>query len=263
MSVTTTKVQCKYCNSEDVIRYGSFKNIQRWWCKACQRKFAGNDALPGMKVADCQIGLAVGAYYDGLPIIGITREIFKKFGIFVSGSSVYKWVNKYSRMAIDETRYDHPEVGDTWVAHKTQIKIGGVGYWCVDLIDFGTRFLIATVVFDNFNDLAINQLIESAVDRVRKLPKNLIILGDGWLSKLISLKYRSYNKNIYVTILEGEKYSEFIELFRCYFKMRNRVLSKLKKKEHLKIIVDGCIVHYNYRRVHESLGRTPAEEAGI
>ena len=48
MSVEYTEVRCKYCDSNNVIRYGHFKDSQGWWCKVCHRKFADDDALPGM-----------------------------------------------------------------------------------------------------------------------------------------------------------------------------------------------------------------------
>jgi transposase-like protein len=264
LNITVSEVKCKYCNSRNVIKYGRFKNIQRWWCKDCQRKFAGNNALPGMKVAVNQIGPAVGAYFDGLTLMGITREIVKKYGLYVSNSTIFEWVDRFAQMGTNDSRSYNPRVGNIWIASEAKVRIVNTDYWCIDFIDFTTKFLIATVIFDNFSDSAISKLIESARDRVGKMPKNIIVLGDSLLCNVIYLRCCSYNKNIQITFLEAEHYSEFTSIFKGPFAIRNKVLAKLKKKEHVKTIMDGWVVHYNYRRVHESLdGKTPAEKAGI
>ena len=31
-------VICKYCGEDGVVKYGSYKGVQRYWCKICQRK---------------------------------------------------------------------------------------------------------------------------------------------------------------------------------------------------------------------------------
>jgi transposase-like protein len=37
---TTTKtIICKNCGSEAVVKFGSYKGVPRYWCKACKRKF--------------------------------------------------------------------------------------------------------------------------------------------------------------------------------------------------------------------------------
>ena len=39
---------CKYCQSPNVIRFGTYKGIQRYYCKDCKRKFV-LDTLPKAK----------------------------------------------------------------------------------------------------------------------------------------------------------------------------------------------------------------------
>lgn len=42
------QINCKYCQSENTIKYGLFEGKQRYWCKDCERKFVP-DTLPKMK----------------------------------------------------------------------------------------------------------------------------------------------------------------------------------------------------------------------
>lgn len=36
----TSKTDCKYCHSKNVIKYGTYKGIQRYYRKDCKHKFA-------------------------------------------------------------------------------------------------------------------------------------------------------------------------------------------------------------------------------
>ena len=64
--------------------------------------------------------------------------------------------------------------------------------------------------------------------------------------------------------LDSKNFLAFEEFVKQLFHKRDIVLSRLRKKEHLQIIVDGWIVHYNYFKKHELLnGRTPAKKAAV
>ena len=38
-------IKCKYCNSPNIIKFGIYKGVQRYYCKDCKRKFV-LDTLP-------------------------------------------------------------------------------------------------------------------------------------------------------------------------------------------------------------------------
>lgn len=71
MKVPHFDVTCKYCSSRNVIKYGHFRGIQRFFCKDCKRKFADNDALPKMKTPISEVAAALNMYYGGMPIDAI------------------------------------------------------------------------------------------------------------------------------------------------------------------------------------------------
>ncbi len=48
-------MNCKYCHSENVIKYGKYKDVQRYFCKDCKRKFAGIDTIPKMQYPTSQV----------------------------------------------------------------------------------------------------------------------------------------------------------------------------------------------------------------
>ncbi len=45
----TINITCKLCNSDNVIKYGSYKGKQRYYCKDCYSKFKADDTLFHMK----------------------------------------------------------------------------------------------------------------------------------------------------------------------------------------------------------------------
>ncbi|HEY81763.1 MAG TPA: IS1 family transposase [Dehalococcoidia bacterium] len=66
--------RCKYCGSGHVVKFGTFRGVQRWWCKECQRKFVDNRALPGMKTPKEQVASALNMYYEGMSLNAIRRH---------------------------------------------------------------------------------------------------------------------------------------------------------------------------------------------
>ena len=82
-------IQCKHCNSQNVVKYGTFEDVQRYWCKDCKRKFADNKALPKMKTDTKIISLALSCYYGGMPLDAIQRHLQQQFGTYYSEKGIY------------------------------------------------------------------------------------------------------------------------------------------------------------------------------
>ena len=68
-------MNCKYCSSPNVIKFGTFQGIQRYWCNDCKRKFADNQALPTMKTPIKHIASALSCYYGGMSLDPIQRHL--------------------------------------------------------------------------------------------------------------------------------------------------------------------------------------------
>jgi putative transposase len=256
-------IRCKFCKSQNVVKYGYFKNIQRWWCKDCRRKFAANQAMPKMKTAINQVGAAMAAYYEGIPLARIRQIFIRKFDIYVSYSTIFNWINNLSRSASYEARHCHLNFSETWSVIESKIEIRNKIYRCLDIIDNTTQFLLATVICNDINDQVINQLFESARDHTTGFPRKIIIYGSRELIVHTSTENTLPEKSI--QILAGlEKPPRLEELCTHFFSKRNIVLSRLRRKAHLQDILDGWIVHYNYFKRNELLnGKTPAQKAGV
>lgn len=261
--------KCKFCDSAHVVRFGHRKGVQRWWCKACKRKFVDNKALPGMKTPIEQIGSAVNTYYEGLSLNGVRRNLQSTYNNYPSDSTVYEWITRYTKEALKETDKYHPQVGGQWVVDETVVHRNWGGrkrrLWLIDIIDTDTRFLLGTKLSANRNKEDIRTLMEKAKEKAGKTPKE--VWSDGWggYRDGIELAFGADTKHVVTTPFgDADSSSTLIERWHGTLKDRTKVMRGLKTKETAQLILDGWLVHYNYFRGHEGLdGKTPAEKANI
>jgi len=88
------EVSCKYCQSENTIKFGTHTNvdgkeIQRYFCKDCNRKFTELDTLDKMKTPIPVIGAALNMYYSGMSLDNIQAEVKQDYGLDLSQMGIY------------------------------------------------------------------------------------------------------------------------------------------------------------------------------
>jgi len=257
-------ISCKYCGGYNIIKYGTFRGRQRFWCKDCKRKFADNDALPNMKTPIDQVGTAIGMYYEGQSLNSICRLLTQIYHSYPSDSTVYRWIAKFTKQAVNEARDYKLDVGNVWVADETVLDIDGKNVWFWDIIDAKTRFLLASRISRSrtIKDAAL--LMNEARRRAGKSPKT--ILTDKLAAYLdgIELVFGAATKHIRSKPFTIENNTNLIERFHGTLKDRTKVMRGLKDTKSARLITEGWLLHYNYLRPHEALkGKTPAEVAGV
>ena len=147
MAEETIKITCVYCGSSKVIKWGTYDGVQRYYCKACKRKFKADDSPFHMKVSASHISSALAMYYTGSSITDIRNHTRQETGYYPSKSVVFDWIQKYTEQAVNHFRQYRPKVGDKWIADETMIDLDkGVKVWFWDIIDADTRFLLASRV---------------------------------------------------------------------------------------------------------------------
>ncbi len=69
IEITTTKtITCKNCGSPAVVKFGKYKNTQRYYCKSCGRKFKADAGAFHGKVPAEYVSSALSMYYTGMSI---------------------------------------------------------------------------------------------------------------------------------------------------------------------------------------------------
>ncbi|OGO17797.1 MAG: hypothetical protein A2Z02_05965 [Chloroflexi bacterium RBG_16_48_7] len=264
LNISITEVRCKFCYSKNIIRYGHFRGMQRWWCKDCQRKFADNGATPYMKTSTVQVSTALGMYYEGISLNAICRQLQQRYHNYFSNSTVYEWVRKYTMDAIKNTRDQVPNVSDTWVAAVTPARIAREDVLIWDVMDSGTRFMLVSCITTNHMKGDFKNILQQAVQKADRQPRTILAYGlSGYLDgKALTLS--GGMKSIEVKVMSPVEHESIINGFQDSIKRRARIIRTRKDIEHAELILGGWQVHYNFFRLDELLNqRTPSELAGI
>jgi transposase-like protein len=276
------KVACKFCGSQHTRKYGTYKGIQNYFCDDCDTKFTGTDALPHGRVSPTHIVNALNEFYDGMSFHEIENSIENRTDADISHTAITKWVKKYTKEAIRQTKDLHPKVGNTWIADETYIRIDKLkptdphivnpysksrkAKWVVfwDIIDADTRFLLASVVANSRSAGEAQELMLKAAERAGKLPK--VVITDKLKSYIEGIEnaFGADTKHIQSEPFTVENNTNLIERFHGTIKDRTKVMRALRNRTTLKTFMDGWLVYYNFYRPHMSLGgKRPAEKAGL
>jgi len=253
---------CKYCGSKAVVKFGTYKGVQLYWCKSCKRKFKADDTLFHMKTPTNEISSAVNSYYEGLPIKAVRRHLQQDYEHAPSTATIYEWIQKYTQYATDSIKgYKPKNVGNTWIADETVIEIDGQNVWLWDIIDDKTRYLLATRISRSRTTQDAQMLIDKAIKMAGKTPK--VVITDK-LKSYLDVAYGKGAEHRQGGIARVEDNTQKIERFHGTLKQRTKVMRGLKNLESAIDFTDGWLVHYNYLRPHEALDdKTPAEVAGV
>lgn len=264
MKVEYSEVACKYCGSNTgILRFGTYKGTQRFWCKKCQRKFADNQAVPGMRTPTDQVGMALLDFYSGDSLNDIRTRLTQQFQNSPSDSSIYGWIIRFSKVAIDRTKNLQPKVGDVWLADETVLTIAGKNIWFWDVMDAKTRFLLASHMSASRSSHDAEALMRDAAKRAGKSPKT--VLTDRLLAYVdgIERAFGSDTTHIQSQGFTVQPNTNLIERLHGSIKDRTKVMRGLKSIHSAYLFMDGWATHYNFIRLHDTLKQTPAQKAGL
>ncbi len=255
---------CKYCGSPNVVKFGTFEGVQRYWCKECERKFADNDALPKMKTPVNVISSALSCYYGGMPLDAIQRHLQQQYGTYYSEMGIYNWVTRFSQEAVNRVKDFQPITGDTWIADETVLKVGGKNIWFFDVIDEKSRYLLASRLAPSRTIKDVALVMNEAKRKADKPPKRIITDKLAAYIDGIELVFGSDTEHIQSKPFVDVNSTNVIERFHGTLKDRTKVVRGFKNMDTARLLTQAWLVHYNFFRPHMSLrDMTPAQKAGI
>ncbi len=258
------QVVCKFCGSEDIVKYGIRSGEQNYLCRSCGRKFTAKDSPEGMRTPAEQIGSSLAMFYDGLSLSDIARNLAQTYNNPVNASTVYRWLIRYTVKALELLEPLKPIVSETWIVDETVIKIGGGNWWFWDIIDEGTRFLLASRLSKTRQMLDVVAVMRGAWQRADTAPKFILSDSLGVYPEGIERVFGAHSRHIQAKGITHEINTNLIERFHGTLKERIKVLRGFKTWDTAELILSGFLIHYNFFRPHMSLkNKTPAEVAGI
>ena len=255
---------CKYCQSPNIIKFGTFQGIQRYWCKDCKRKFADNRALPTMKTPIDHISSALSCYFGGMPLDAIQRHLQQQHNAYYTEMGIYNWVRRFSQEAVNRTKDFKPAVGDTWIADETVLKVGGRNIWFFDVIDKKTRYLLASRLATSRTIKEAALVMNEAKRRAGKSPKRIITDKLAAYIDGIEYVFGADTKHIQSKPFTDVNSTNIIERFQGTLKDRTKIIRGFKNLRTAELLTDAWLVHYNFFKEHESLGNIPpAQRMGL
>jgi putative transposase len=263
------RTNCKYCQSENVIKFGSYKGTPRFYCKECNRKFVSGDTIPKMQTPTKVIADSLNMHYEGMSLNEIRRNFIQQDSNYVSKVTPYNWEKRFTKLAVNEAEKYHPVTGDVWECDEMVIhnNFGGrkKRLWLIDIIDRDTRFLLATKLSLNRNARDIRTALEHAKEVSGKTPKE--ILTDGWRGYDDGTEQVFGSEAKHIKTTPFKKHTEstnLIERVQGTIRERTKVMRGLKTMQSMNDFLEGWVIHYNFFRPHISLNdRTPAQVAKI
>lgn len=265
-AVSIDMPKCKFCQSTNVVRNGKRNGTQYYLCKSCGRGFVYNKGLPRMRYPIDTVADGVYRYYAGESLNKITEGIRQTTERKPADSAIYGWVKRLTKIALAKSKDYTPKVGDKWLADECVIKLkDGKKYWLINVIDYHTRFLLASRLFSNRGIKEICLTFKAAKGKAQKSPKYM--LTDGWKAydDGCELVFGADTKHIKTTPFERKELStNIVERWHGTLKDRLKPMRGMDKSETQQLILEGFVFNYNYLRPHEALkGKTPAEAAKI
>lgn len=256
--------RCKHCRSASVIRYGYYSGVQRWWCKECKRKFADNKALPGMKTSTNQIAFTLTMYFEGKTLNIIRRNLQTLYNSYPSDSTLYNWIERFTKRAIAADNKLMPIVGDVWLVHETSLDINNRKVWFWDIIDIKTGYILSSRLCTRRNIGIANILMMKAVNKASKLPKVVVSNKITPYYNYTELNFGTEISRVTAITLNTASGIRILERISSSLKTRTAIVRRFKNIKNAKTIIRGWPVHYNYLRPQEiAQCNTPAHRAGI
>jgi len=258
---TSRLLLCKYCGEKAVVKYGKYKNQQRYFCKLCKRKYRSPDYLFHMKMPLIFVSNVLDKFYRGLTIFEIIKCMKEDCQYTPSRSLIHRWINKYTIAAEQYFMRQHPVCGDTWLINETPVTVGGRHnvYLC-DIVDESTQYLLVSHVFNGNND-EVQKSIKKAIRCAGKAPKVMstwrYCYNIGTIKQACKADKILLRKNIYQSINLEDR-------FTITFNGNTQLGRPFMTLRTLDIYNRGWSIYYNYFRPNSLLdNNTPAEKSGF
>lgn len=257
-------MNCKYCGSDDIVKNGTYNGTQRYLCRNCGHRFTNPDAPEGAHYSTVLIANAVSSFYDGSTEAAIRRSIHQTFGTEPSTGAIYKWIKRYTEEAMIQTRQYRAQCCSTWYADETVLDIGGRNVWFWDIIDYDSRFLLASHLSVAKTTADAKILMRRALANATCAPRAVITDKLAAYLEAVRETFGPVSPHFRSKGFIRSPNTNIIERFHGTLKDRTKVMRGMKSMETARFLMAGWLVHYNYFRPHSSIqNRTPAQAACI
>jgi transposase-like protein len=270
-------LKCPKCESSRIIKKGirRAKNntIQRYKCKSCSYRFIDNVGFERSKSNPKAVSAALDLYFKGVSFRKVGDHLKQFHSVTVSHVAIINWVRKFVDVVkpyVDSITAPHLSGiyhVDEMMVHvrREEMEIGHY-QWLWNLMDNTTRFWISTLVSQR-REIADARAIFQ--DSKKKSTAAKAIIHDGlrtydeaFQKEYFRLKIPRV-QNIRSISVRNQGLNSKVERLHGTIREREKVMRGMQTKETSQKIIEAMRIHYNFIREHSTLGKTPAQKAGI
>ena len=263
---------CKYCGSENYVKYGKENNKQMYKCKECGRKFVDNLYFENMKVNPKIICVTLDLYFKGCSLRKISDHLKQFYDLDIHFTTIFNWIERYIKIMDNYVSQFKPQTSDVWNVDEMMINIDGDWFYLWNVIDDATRFHLASVISKERRIKDARKVLQKAKKTCgNKKPKFIITDGLQSYKKAINKEFHTMQREtIHVgnTGIRGIRFrnlefdNNLIERLQGTIRDRNKTQRGLKSEDT--IFIKGHQLYYNFIKPHESLNNsTPSNVAQI
>jgi putative transposase len=259
-------LNCKFCNSQDIIKYGKKNGKQNYMCKDCGRKFVDNINFEYMKYSPKIIALTLDLYFQGLSLRKISHHLKQFYGLDICHKSIYNWIEKYVSIMNEFVNDIIPDIGNVWHTDEMMVKIDKSWEYLWNVIDERTRFQLASVVSKERYVQDAQMVFKKAKKNCGgRKPKYMITDGLQTYKRAVKKEFITNThetEHLWNVGLQHHPNNNHVERLHGSIRDREKTMRGLKIENTP--IIEGHRLYYNFIKPHGALdGKTPSEEAGI
>lgn len=263
-----TPKSCPYCKNKEIVRDGyrfnHTKKKQRWKCKSCSKLWVVDDGFKKIKKSRELITQCLNLYMNGMSLRKISNHINQFSQEKASYRSILNWIKRYALMLKPFTETLNPTFSRIYHTDEIFVNCKGKINYFWDIIDEGTRMLVAT----HYSEKRDGKSAKMLFLKVKNKP--LTLYSDGLQGykkayrKVWGARTRKIDKQVYIRLkADVDKRNNIVERIQGTIRERIKVMRAFKNKEGAELILDLFVIYYNCLRVHQGINKTPIEQAGV
>jgi len=259
---------CPKCKSKELIKWGFRFNHttkkQRWKCKSCSECFVVDDGFFKKKHKREVITNCISLYMNGMSLRKSVQH-FNQFAEYeVSHQSVLNWIRDYAHLLKDFQQKFALKLSRQYHADELFVKCKNEQHYFWDMIDKGTRVLVSTHYSKKRDTKSAKMLFFKAQHKPLNLFTDSAFAYIKAYRKVWGARNKKIDKEVYTRLKQGEdRRNNIVERIQGTIRERTKVMRSFKSPKSAEAILSLFVVYYNFIRIHQGIGRTPIEEAGV
>ncbi len=257
---------CIYCNNSDVVKFGKRKCRdkikQLFRCNGCRKYFIDNKDFQRIKGDSKTTTLILDLYFKGISLRGIQDHLKQFYNLSLDHSNILRRIQKFSKIINEYVITLKPELSNIWHIDEMKIQADGKWKWLWNMMDADTKFIVSQKVTDRRRIRDCRRLLINAKETAQKQPAFMIT--DGCHSYKRSLVKEMPNTNhVQLKSIRDHVNNNPIERLNGSIRDRIKTMRGLQDLESADLMFSAHRNYYNFIRVHQTIGKTPAEASNI